>query len=177
MPARTLSRYRGRTISQGRGHVDFPTRNHGHTLDYLLSLNEEIIPSNIKSECFISDHCIIISYLNLPHTAIHDSVALAVRNLHKIDMAALNCDLMPLIYIVNILVSLLDYHVPTKSKKVKISNFSEEEVKKLIMSPSKSCPLKPRSICLVNDCVDILIKPITKFLNLSLSEGLFPTGF
>ena len=75
-------------------HIDFPTHNHVHKRFLLLNLNEEIIPSNIKSEGFISDHCVITSYLKLQHTAIHDSVTLTVRNSHKIDMAALKCDLM-----------------------------------------------------------------------------------
>ena len=54
----------------------------------------------------------------------------------------------------------------------------EEEVRKLIKSsPSKSCPLDPWPTCLVKDFIDILITPITKLLNLSLAEGIFPEEF
>mgnify|MGYP003953543213 CR=1 FL=1 len=54
----------------------------------------------------------------------------------------------------------------------------EEEVRKLILSsPSKSCPLDPWPTCLVKDCIDILIFPITRLLNLSLSKGIFPEKF
>ena len=44
-------------------------------------------------------------------------------------------------------------------------------------SPTKSCILDPWPTCLVKDCVDILVKPITQLLNFSLSEGIFPQDF
>ena len=55
---------------------------------------------------------------------------------------------------------------------------SLEEVKKLIInSPTKSCVLDPFPTFLIKECVDILLPSITKIINLSLSEGVFPSSF
>ena len=45
------------------------------------------------------------------------------------------------------------------------------------LSPCKSCDLDPISTTLVRDRVDVLVTPITSIVNLSLSEGVFPTYF
>ena len=58
------------------------------------------------------------------------------------------------------------------------AELTEEEVKKLVLaSPSKSCSLDPCPTDLVKDCLDILITPISKIINLSIREGCFPDKF
>jgi hypothetical protein len=42
---------------------------------------------------------------------------------------------------------------------------------------TKSCPLDPWPTCLVKECLEILITPITRLMNLSFSEGIFPQDF
>ena len=54
----------------------------------------------------------------------------------------------------------------------------EDDVKKIILSsPTKSCLLDPWPTFLVKKYLDILIVPITKIVNLSLSTGEFPERF
>lgn len=58
------------------------------------------------------------------------------------------------------------------------STVSCEEVRKIILnSPTKSCSLDPWPTFLIKDCLDILIKPLTQLVNLSLSQGVFPDKF
>ena len=53
-----------------------------------------------------------------------------------------------------------------------------DEVRKLILSsPTKSCMLDPWPIYLVKEYVDILLPSITKHVNLSLIQGVFPGYF
>ena len=67
------------------------------------------------------------------------------------------------------------YQPPSLSTFVSVS---EHDVKKIILrSPSKSCLLDPWPTFLVKDCLNILITPITKLINLSLSQGIFPNKF
>ena len=55
---------------------------------------------------------------------------------------------------------------------------SEDEVLKIIKnSPTKSCLLDPVPTFLLKDCVEILLPSITKLVNLSLDEGVFPQKF
>ena len=55
---------------------------------------------------------------------------------------------------------------------------SEEELLKILKSsPSKSCDLDPILTSLVKECADILITPITKIVNYSITEGSFPNCF
>ena len=67
------------------------------------------------------------------------------------------------------------------STKNTLSSFkpvSEEELLKILKSsPSKSCDLDPIPTSLVKECVDILITPITKIVNYSITEGSFPNCF
>ena len=52
---------------------------------------------------------------------------------------------------------------------------SESEVFDLITASSKnSCPLDPIPTELLNECVDVLLSPITKIIKLSLDCGYFP---
>ena len=49
-----------------------------------------------------------------------------------------------------------------------------DEAKKLILSPQeKSCDLEPLPTKLLKCCLDILLTPITKIVNLSLESGSF----
>ena len=58
------------------------------------------------------------------------------------------------------------------------SSVTEDDVRKIIMSsPTKSCSLDPWPTFLVKDYLDILIKPVTQLVNLSLSQGIFPDCF
>ena len=45
------------------------------------------------------------------------------------------------------------------------------------VSSCKSCDLDPLPTGLVKDCIDILVTPIVSIVNLSLSEGCFPSHF
>ena len=55
---------------------------------------------------------------------------------------------------------------------------SEDEVRKIIMkSASKSCDLDPIPTNILKALLDILIKPITTIINLSLESGTFPISF
>ena len=55
---------------------------------------------------------------------------------------------------------------------------SESKVFKIIKtSPTKSCLLDPVLTFLLNDCVEILLPSVTKLVNLSLAEGVFPQKF
>ena len=52
---------------------------------------------------------------------------------------------------------------------------SESEVFDLITaSAKKSFPLDPIPTKLLNECVDVLLPPITKIINLSFNSGYFP---
>ena len=52
---------------------------------------------------------------------------------------------------------------------------SESEVFDLITASfKKSCPLDPIPTKLLNECVVVLLPPITKIINLSLDSGYFP---
>ena len=61
------------------------------------------------------------------------------------------------------------------------SNFSEvneTDVRKYIMSsPTKSCMLDPWPTFMVKEYVDILLPSVTKLINLSLVQGVFPGKF
>jgi hypothetical protein len=55
---------------------------------------------------------------------------------------------------------------------------SDAELIKLIKSsPVKSSSLDPIPTFLLNDCLDVLIKPLTLFINLCLNHGVFPDQF
>ena len=55
---------------------------------------------------------------------------------------------------------------------------TEEEVRRVIMfSSDSSCDLDVIPTSLLKSCVDVLIKPLTIIVNLSLSEESFPTTF
>ena len=58
------------------------------------------------------------------------------------------------------------------------SVIGSDEVRKLILSsPTKSCMLDPWPTFLVKEHVDILLPSITKLVNLSLLQGIFPDDF
>ena len=58
---------------------------------------------------------------------------------------------------------------------LRINLLSESEVFDLITASSKkSCPLDPIPTKLLNECVHVLLPPITKRINLSLDSGYFP---
>ena len=67
-------------------YVDFPTHNREHTLDLLITLKEEIIPNNVRSEGFLADHCVISARLDLPTPLAQGRKKVTFRSLNKIDM-------------------------------------------------------------------------------------------
>ena len=71
--------------------------------------------------------------------------------------------------------------VPEERKPPSFSSFqvvSEMEVHKFIKdSPSKTCSLDPWPTFLVKRCIDILLPSVTKLVNLSLQDGVFPEPF
>ena len=71
--------------------------------------------------------------------------------------------------------SLPDYKPPRMSQ---FRQVSVDEVRKIILnSPKKSCCLDPWPTFLVVEYIDFLVSPITKLVNLSLKEGVFPSCF
>ena len=59
-----------------------------------------------------------------------------------------------------------------------LSHVTDAEVRRLVLSgPYKSSDLHPLPIGLVKDGIDVLVTPIVSIVNLSLSEGCFPTHF
>ena len=69
---------------------------------------------------------------------------------------------------------------PKRLVSTSLGNFtsiSEAEVLKLIKNaPAKSCDLDPIPTQLLKSCTDVLLKPITHLVNLSLSEGVCPSA-
>ena len=62
----------------------------------------------------------------------------------------------------------------TKNTLSSFTPVSEEELLKMLKSsPSKSCDLDPIPTSLVKECADILITPITKIVNYSITEGSY----
>ena len=69
---------------------------------------------------------------------------------------------------------------PPDTRKVlqNLSCVSADEVRHLVLrARCKSSDLYPIPTSLVKDCIDILITPITSIINLSLTEGSFPSHF
>ena len=65
-----------------------------------------------------------------------------------------------------------------RTKLFNLEPASEDEVRKIIMkSASKSCDLDPIPTNILKALLDILIKPITTIINLSLESGTFPLSF
>ena len=65
-----------------------------------------------------------------------------------------------------------------RNKLFNLEPASEDEVRKIIMkSASKSCDLDPIPTNILKALLDILIKPITIIINLSLESGTFPLSF
>lgn len=55
---------------------------------------------------------------------------------------------------------------------------TEEEVRRLVReAPCKSSDLDPIPTILLKSCIDVLVTPITSLVNLSFSEGSFPSHF
>ena len=68
-----------------------------------------------------------------------------------------------------------------QSKKASLSAFyhvTVDNVSKLIMSmPSKSCALDILPMWLLKENIEVVAKPITSIINVSLSTGIFPSKF
>ena len=65
-----------------------------------------------------------------------------------------------------------------RNKLFNLETASENEVRKtIIKSASKSCDLDPIPTSILKALLDILIKPITTIINLSLEFGTFPLSF
>ena len=64
-----------------------------------------------------------------------------------------------------------------RSKLFNLDPASEDEVRKIGMKSSKSCDLDPIPRNIFKALLDILIKPITTIINLSLESGTFPLSF
>ena len=57
-----------------------------------------------------------------------------------------------------------------------LSHVTDAEVRRLVLSaPCKSSDIDPLPTGLVKDCIDVLVTPVVSIVNLSLSEGCFPT--
>jgi hypothetical protein len=68
------------------------------------------------------------------------------------------------------------HHIPVSFQKFK--PVTETDVHKLVMaSPTKSCSLDPWPTFLLKDCIDILLPSLTRLVNLSLANGIFPNDF
>ena len=65
-----------------------------------------------------------------------------------------------------------------RSKITVFESVSEDEIKKLILSPSsKSCELDPIPTSVLKNCLDIVITPITDIINISMETSTFPKNF
>src|SRR5579863_4298412 len=73
------------------------------------------------------------------------------------------------------------YHHPSTTPPPLLSCFTPattDEVRRTISgSSNSSCALDIISTFLLKSCTDALIEPITTLINLSLSEGIFPSDF
>ena len=70
------------------------------------------------------------------------------------------------------------WHSCPKRVLQNLSYVTADEVRRLVLrAPCKSSDLDPTPTCLVKDCIDILITPIAFMINLSLTEGSFPSHF
>ena len=59
-----------------------------------------------------------------------------------------------------------------------LTHVTDDEVRRVFLSAlCKSSDLDPIPTNLVKDCIDILVTPIVSIVNLSLSEGCFPSHF
>ena len=59
-----------------------------------------------------------------------------------------------------------------------LTHVIDAEVRRLVLSaPCKSSDLDPLPTSFVKDCIDILVTPMVSIVNLSLSEGCFPSHF
>ena len=70
-------------------------------------------------------------------------------------------------------------HPPFDPPKLTVFTYvTQDKIANIISkSPTKSCLLDPLPTFLVQECIDILLAPINKLVNFSLSEGLAPDGF
>ena len=59
----------------------------------------------------------------------------------------------------------------------KFSEVTEEVLKRIKDGPTKSCLLDPIPTFLLKECLGVLLLSITRLVNLSLMEGLFPDSF
>ena len=70
---------------------------------------------------------------------------------------------------------------PTQPNQPELNVFSpvtEEEIRRLVMAaPNKSCDLGPIPTPLLKSCINVLVTPITSMVNMSLSQGIFPSSF
>ena len=74
--------------------------------------------------------------------------------------------------------SLQSTSVPTTCSFSKFRQVTEAELSKIIKSsPIKSSSLDPIPTFLLLDCLDVLIKPLTLFINICLNHGVFPDQF
>ena len=58
-----------------------------------------------------------------------------------------------------------------------VTDTDTEVLKSIKESPSKTCSLDPCLTHIVKQCIDILLPPLTKLVNLSLKNGIFPKPF
>jgi hypothetical protein len=60
----------------------------------------------------------------------------------------------------------------------KFTTISEQDLRKFVLnSPCKSCCLDPWPTFLIKENIDIILPSLTKLVNMSLSQGIFPTCF
>lgn len=84
-------------------------------------------------------------------------------NLQKSGLNSLNMSIMP-------------NSSPCQFSFAEFDAVSENSVKDLILqSKSKSCMLDPAPTSIVKQLVDVIAKPLTRIINVSLSSGIFPS--
>jgi hypothetical protein len=67
------------------------------------------------------------------------------------------------------------YNPPIFNKFMLIS---EQELREIVLnSPCKSCSLEPWPNFLIKENIDIILPSLTKLVNMSLSQGIFPPCF
>jgi hypothetical protein len=112
----------------------------------------------------------------LPNSASPSSLASAFLQFFDDKVVNLCARFMPLTP-----TSVQNLNPPPVSPPPLLSNFlpaTPEEVRHAILSSSNStCPLDVLPTKLFKSCIDALLLPVTRLINLSLSEGNFPTSF
>ena len=114
-------------------HVNDPTHNRGHTLDYIITKSDNDIISNVEVSEMVSDHCLINAFLKIskPSFSIREVSYRKIKNINTEAFSndVLNADLSvrstdtitdATNRYTTVLKQILDKHAPMKTSKITI---------------------------------------------------------